>query len=139
MKFRALIIAITLTAMLFIPMTAAFQGRKIPREEAENSLSTSSEGESAQSGSLSTSDADKEDDFTDLYFRIYDLSEKKVVNIGYEDYVRGAIAAEMGAGFEFEAMVAQGTAALSCALYEKNTHFAADYDFTATAGLEPIH
>ena len=131
MKFRALIIAITLTAMLFIPMTAAFQGRKTPREEAENSLSTSSEGESAQSGSLSTSDADKEDDFTDLCFRIYDLSEKKVVNIGYEDYVRGAIAAEMGAGFEFEAMVAQGTAALSCALYEKNTHFAADYDFTA--------
>ena len=37
----------------------------------------------------------------------------------------------MGADFEYAALVAQGRAAFSCALYQKNVHSAADYDFTA--------
>ena len=65
------------------------------------------------------------------FFRIYDLSEETVINVPYADYVKGAVAAEMGAETEPEALAAQACAAFSCALYQKNNHAEADYDFTA--------
>ena len=142
MKFRALIIAITLTAMLFIPMSAAFanpKGQASEEKPKTEEISQAPEEPPAESASQSESEPDKQESFTEEYFRIYDVSEKAVKNVGYEEFVRGAIAAEMGASFEFEALVAQGTAALSCALYEKNTHFAADYDFTADPSNKLIY
>ncbi len=146
MKFRACIIAITLTAMLFIPMSAAFTNLDLQSEKDIGNTDSSSLGQegskpdsSGQSSEASSQVTDNVSSFTDEYFRIYDLTEKVVKNVGYEDYVRGAIAAEMGAGFEFEALVAQGTAALSCGLYQKNAHSTADYDFTADPANKLIY
>ena len=130
MKARAIALAITLTALFFIPMTA------LPTEEAPQ-RSTGSEApaepsqSAAESALQSESSAEQAKSFTESSFRIYDLSTKEIYEVSAADYVRGAIAAEMGADFEYAALVAQGRAAFSCALYQKNVHSAADYDFTA--------
>ena len=66
-------------------------------------------------------------------FRYYDLSEKRVKSISAEDYVRGALAAEMPASFHMEALKAQAVSAHTYALYcaEIADRAGADYDFTA--------
>lgn len=130
MKARAIALAITLTALFFIPMTA------LPTEEAQQrSAGSEAPAEPSQSAAESAlqgeSSAEQAKSFTEASFRIYDLSTKEIYEVSATDYVRGAIAAEMGADFEYAALVAQGRAAFSCALYQKNVHSAADYDFTA--------
>ena len=130
MKIRAIALAITLTALFFIPMTA------LPNEEVQQHISGSeapaqSSYSAAESALQSESTAEQPNSFTEANFRIYDLSAKEIYEVPAADYVRGAIAAEMGADFEYAALVAQGRAAFSCALYQKNAHSAADYDFTA--------
>lgn len=130
MKARAIALAITLTALFFIPMTA------LPTEEAQQRSSGSEapaepSQSAAESALQSESSAEQAKSFTESSFRIYDLSTKEIYEVSAADYVRGAIAAEMGADFEYAALVAQGRAAFSCALYQKNVHSAADYDFTA--------
>ena len=129
MKTRAIILAVTLTALFFIPMTA------IPTEsfqnKAENNFLSQNEQIGEESAAQSGLEPEKANSFTEESFRIYDLTSKEIYEIGAADYVRGAIAAEMGADFEFEALVAQGRAAFSCALYQKSAHTDADYDFTA--------
>ena len=118
MKFRAFIIALTLVLIFFIPMTAIpLDTEPEAPETAENSFE-----KPLESGS---------DDLSPEFFRIYDKTEKAVLEVPYEDYVIGAIAAEMGADFENEALIAQGVAAFSCGLYQKEHHLEADYDFTA--------
>ncbi len=143
MKFRACIIAITLTAVLFLPMPAAFTNLdELPQNGIQNiqGFIQGNQGESSSSGSQQDGlEADNASVFTDEYFRVYDITEQVVKNVSYKEYVRGAIAAEMGAGFEFEALVAQGTAALSCGLYQKNNHASADYDFTADPSNKLIY
>lgn len=124
MKIRAIIFAITLTAMFFIPMTAI----QSETEKQDSSFSLSSNSDETL---LDQSSSDSKEALAEEGFRIYDLSSKEIYTISLHDYVCGAIAAEMGADFEFEALVAQGRAALSCALYQKNAHADADYDFTA--------
>ena len=129
MKTRAIILAVTLTALFFIPMTA------IPTESFQNKAENNSLSQNEQIGEESAAQSglepEKANSFTEESFRIYDLTSKEIYEIGAADYVRGAIAAEMGADFEFEALVAQGRAAFSCALYQKSAHTDADYDFTA--------
>lgn len=122
MKIRAIIFAITLTAMFFIPMTAITEPKKPAKA---HSLPSAADSTSAENGADGISIEPSEG------FRIYDLTSKEIYTVPLHDYVCGAIAAEMGADFEFEALVAQGCAALSCALYQKNAHANADYDFTA--------
>ncbi len=122
-KFRASIIAFTLTVVFFIPMSAIPKNPVLPSEEkspvSENS-SSSPENEIVP-----------EENFPDGTFRIFDLLSENILEVSYSDYVKGAIASEMGADFEFEALVAQGVAAFSCGLYQQKIHFAADYDFSA--------
>ena len=121
-KFRASIIAVTLAVMFFIPLSAI--PKDIPIEEklppSENS-SSSSEPEVSET----------EENFPEGSFRIFDLETETILSVPFSDYVKGAVASEMGADFEFEALVAQGVAAFSCALYQQKIHFAADYDFSA--------
>ena len=123
-KFRASIIAITLAAMFFIPFTAIPKTPALPLEEnppvSENSSSIP-EPEIYET----------EKNPSEGSFRIFDLVTETVFEVPYSDYVKGAIASEMGADFEFEALVAQGVAAFSCGLYQQKIHFAADYDFSA--------
>ena len=123
-KFRASIIAVTLAVMFFIPLSA------IPK----NPASPSKEEPQISEQSSSSSDPEvfeTEEIFPEGSFRIFDLETETVLNVPFSDYVKGAVASEMGADFEFEALVAQGVAAFSCALYQQNIHFAADYDFSA--------
>lgn len=130
MKARAIALAITLTALFFIPMTA-LPTEEAPQRSAGSEAPAESSQSAAESALQSESSAEQAKSFTESSFRIYDLSTKEIYEVSAADYVRGAIAAEMGADFEYAALVAQGRAAFSCALYQKNVHSAADYDFTA--------
>ena len=122
-KFRASIIAVTLAAMFFIPLSAIPKTPDINVEKepppSENSY-PETEAEFLE-----------EPFFLEGTFRIFDLETETVSEVPFSDYVKGAIASEMGADFEFEALVAQGVAAFSCGLYQQKIHFAADYDFSA--------
>lgn len=130
MKARAIALAITLTALFFIPMTA-LPTEEAPQRSAGSEAPAEPSQSAAESALQSESSAEQAKSFTESSFRIYDLSTKEIYEVSAADYVRGAIAAEMGADFEYAALVAQGRAAFSCALYQKNVHSAADYDFTA--------
>lgn len=122
-KFRTSIIAVTLAAMFFIPVSAIPKTPNIYIEEkppvSENSVS------------VPEKDFSEEPFFPEGTFRIFDLETETVSEVSFSDYVKGAIASEMGADFESEALVAQGVAAFSCGLYQQRIHFAADYDFSA--------
>ncbi|MBR5872946.1 MAG: SpoIID/LytB domain-containing protein, partial [Oscillospiraceae bacterium] len=122
-KFRATIIAITLAAMFFIPISAIEKIPPVPEEKPVEQPKTENLSDSEE-------EIPKEPTIEGT-FRIFDLSTEEVTEVSYFDYVAGAIASEMGADFEFDALVAQGIAAFSCGLYQKNIHFAADYDFSA--------
>lgn len=122
-KFRTAIITFTLTLIFFLPILTV---QKSPFSEKENET-LSSESSSFALEKIPESSGE----FPKGSFRIFDLETETVSEVSYEDYVKGAIASEMGADFEFEALVAQGVAAFSCGLYQQNIHFAADYDFSA--------
>lgn len=122
-KFRAAIIAIALSATFFIPLSAIPKAEKIPEEKPPSSGNSSSEAEEPEEI--------KTPEIPEGSFRIFDLSTEEISEVSFADYVKGAIASEMGADFEFEALVAQGIAAFSCGLYQQKIHFAADYDFSA--------
>lgn len=124
LKFRAAVIAFTLAAMFMIPLSAIPKDTEKQKNEKEEISSSSSSSEIGKAEFLTE---EKEENF----FRIFDIESEEIINVSYEDYVKGAIASEMGADFEFEALVAQGVAAFSCGLYQKNAHLAADYDFSA--------
>lgn len=121
-KFRASIIAFTLALTFFLPMTAIPKSESLPSENEFSSSENFSESENISVTEPNTPEGT---------FRIYDLKSETVSEVSFSDYVKGAIAAEMGADFEFEALVAQGVAAFSCGLYQQSVHFAADYDFSA--------
>lgn len=122
-KFRSSVIAVTLAAMFFIPMSAIPENPVLPSEENPPI--------SENSSSAPETEIPEEKQTEEKFFRIFDIETETTMNVPYEDYVKGAIASEMGAGFEFEALVAQGVAAFSCGLYQQKQHFAADYDFSA--------
>lgn len=124
-KFRAAVIAFTLAVMFFIPMSVmGVYEEKMPEEEP---LKTEKEEEKEPYVEEEPAEEIKNEDF----FRIYDIESEKVFEVAYSDYVKGAIASEMGADFEFDALLAQGIAAFSCALYQKEARAAADYDISA--------
>ncbi|MBQ6878333.1 MAG: stage II sporulation protein D [Oscillospiraceae bacterium] len=121
-KFRTALIAFTLTAIFFIPMSAI---PKLPTlEEKPSSEEISVPEEVPQNPSDGPN-------FPEGFFRIFDMETETVLKVKYSDYVKGAVASEMGADFEFEALVAQGVAAFSCGLNQQKSRFAADYDFSA--------
>ncbi len=122
-KFRAAIISITLAAMFFIPMSAIPEKTVLSPDEKPFV--------SENSSSVPEPEIPEKEQNEEKFFRIFDLETENILNIPYEDYVKGAIASEMGADFEYEALVAQGIAAFSCGLYQQKQHFAADYDFSA--------
>lgn len=66
-------------------------------------------------------------------FTYYDMGDGEIKTISAEDYVRGALAAEMPASFHMEALKAQAVSAHTYALYcaEAAGQAGADYDFTA--------
>lgn len=123
-KFRASLIAITLAATFFIPMLSIQKNPVPPSEETPPAF----EDPQAVPEQEFT---EKEQSDEENFFRIFDLGTETILNVSYKDYVKGAIASEMGADFEFEALVAQGVAAFSCGLYQQKQHSAADYDFSA--------
>lgn len=103
--------------------------------EAEASVpEKETEREDIQEESGPSAEKQPEEEATEEIFRIYDTENKIISEVTYRDYVKGAIASEMGADFEFEALVAQGVAAFSCGLYQKELHSEADYDFSAAPG-----
>ncbi len=125
LKFRAAVIAVALAAMFFIPMTAIE-----PKTHAENENIAEEQPETEEK-SEPQEEKNEPEETAGEFFRIFDIETETISEVAYSDYVRGAIASEMGADFEYEALVAQGVAAFSCGLYQKNTHQAADYDFSA--------
>ncbi len=124
-KFRAAVIAATLAIMFFIPMTVMGMYQKdIPEEpvfEEPPALSVKEENETEKHSEKASEET----------FRIFDMESEEIFEVTYSDYVKGAIASEMGADFEFEALAAQGVAAFSCGLYQKESRSAADYDISA--------
>lgn len=127
-KFRAAVIAVTLAAMFFIPMTVmgAYQ-ENITDEPIYDEPPALPENEKSEP----EVPAEKAPEET---FRIFDIETDKITEVSYSDYIKGAIAAEMGADFEFEALIAQGVAAFSCGLYQKESRTGADYDISAAPG-----
>ena len=128
LKFRAAVLAVTLTVMFFIPMSA------IPKEEAPEDEISSSQSGSSEAEEEREESTEEPQEAEEGFFRIYDLENETVTEVAFSDYVKGAIASEVGADFEFEAQVAQGVAAFSCGLYQQKSHAAADYDFSAAPG-----
>lgn len=126
LKFRAAVLAIAMVLMFFIPMTAI--KIDVPEEKPEKAESFLEKEENKTPEKEQNNEKEEDEEET---FRIFDIETEEIKEIPYSDYVKGAIASEMGADFEFEALVAQGLAAFSCGLYQKNTHQAADYDFSA--------
>ncbi len=124
-KFRAAVMAAVLTAMFFIPMTAIPKTEKIPQISKEPAQSSSSQEE------VPSSEEELAEQPQEEYFRIFDVTTEEILDVNYFDYVAGAIASEMGASFEGEALTAQGIAAFSCALYQQRANSDADYDFSA--------
>ena len=122
LKFRFAVIFISSIIMFLIPMTVIESEAPEEKMEIEEDFA-----EKKDKIEKPEDDKSEKEDF----FRIFDLETEKILNVSYEDYVRGAIASEMGADFEYEAMVAQGVAAFSCGLYQKNSRAYADYDFSA--------
>lgn len=125
-KFRAAVIAATLAIMFFIPMTALGEyAEPLPEDKITE------KEEPIQEDTVLEYEEPPEEPVTEEFFRIFDMESEEITEVSYLDYVKGAIASEMGADFEFEALVAQGVAAFSCGLYQKNARTAADYDISA--------
>ncbi len=64
------------------------------------------------------------------YFKVYLTEEDKIEKMSCEDYIFGVVAAEMGGGYEQEALKAQTVAAYTFALYRKAENKKEDYDIT---------
>lgn len=122
-KFRAAVIGITLAVMFFIPMGLI--------EKEESGVFENAEKETPVEEDFEAQLLKEENE---EFFRIFDMETEEILNVGYSDYVKGAIASEMGADFEFEALVAQGVAAFTCGLYQKESKSDGDYDFSAAPG-----
>ena len=132
MKFRAFLFALTMTALLFLPMTAAFGKEEVPKPALP-----SPEIPSDSSETVPEEPKDSLPESADpVIFRIFDTGEEILREVPAFDYVSGAIAAEMGADFEQEALLAQGIAAYTLALYQKDANAGSDYDFTADPGAK---
>lgn len=138
MKFRAFLFALTFTVMLFLPMTAAL-GAEAPETEPNETGEPLTETAPAPSEQVTVENDATAEPAALPVFRIYDETEKTVREVPALDYVAGAIAAEMGADFEPEALLAQGIAAFSCALYQKEAHEGTEYDFTADPTEKQIY
>ena len=122
-KFRAAVIAVTLAVLFFVPTTVMAKEETAQKEETEPKKTE----EIFEEPKPEEPELEEQEQF----FRIYDMETEEIKNVTYSDYVKGAVAAEMGASFEEEALAAQGVAAFSYALYHKELHSAADYDFSA--------
>ncbi len=132
-KFRAAVMALFLSAMFFIPMGAIPKVKPdLPGQNISSEIS-SSVPEKEEELPLENEEQPKEpeEQKQEDFFRIYDMTTEKVTKVSYSDYVKGAIASEMGADFEEDALIAQGMAAFSCGLYQKEKHTESDYDFSA--------
>ena len=86
-----------------------------PASTIETATNSSPPKESSESIPLPTSSTSYK--FPRDYFNILNLSSGKVEKVSIEDYVRGAIAAEMPASFHEEALTAQGVSALTYAIF----------------------
>ena len=117
----------TLGIMFFIPMTVMGEYEYAIEKEPEFFEEPAPEEPPKEP----IKDEKTEEIPAEEYFRIFDMETEKVENVAYSDYIKGAIASEMGADFEFEALVAQGIAAFSCGLYQKEIRTDADYDISA--------
>lgn len=70
----------------------------------------------------------------DMIVKVYIASDDKIVEMNFEEYLKGVVAAEMPAGFELEALKAQAVAARTYALGrikgiyapKEDVHFGAD-------------
>ena len=85
MKTRAIALAITLTAMFFIPMTALPE--EAQQHPAGSKLPPQSSQSTAESPSQSEALPEKAESFTEERFRIYDLTTKEIYEIGADDYI----------------------------------------------------
>jgi len=66
------------------------------------------------------------------FIRVKDEETGKVLNVVFEDYIKGVLAGEMGASFPLEALKAQAVAARSYAMYKMEKTKQDDYDIVNT-------
>lgn len=64
--------------------------------------------------------------------RVKDVSADKIVEVPFEEYVKGVLAGEMPTSFELEALKAQAVAARSYALIQMKKNESKDYDVVNT-------
>ena len=64
--------------------------------------------------------------------RVKDVGNNKVVNVSFEEYIKGVLAGEMPASFELEALKAQAVAARSYVLVQMDKNKNNDYDVVNT-------
>ena len=64
--------------------------------------------------------------------RVKDVSNDKIINVSFEEYIKGVLAGEMPASFELEALKAQAVAARSYVLVQMEKNKENDYDVVNT-------
>ena len=64
--------------------------------------------------------------------RVKDVGNNKVINVSFEEYIKGVLAGEMPASFELEALKAQAVAARSYVLVQMDKNKKNDYDVVNT-------
>lgn len=126
MNRRGLSIALLALMMFLIPLLA-LTGRKVDVHFLPSDIASQPQSNSGQS---STAGDDMQEDEQPLKssnaiaisgddFRILDEKSGKVLKVSAQDYVRGAVAAELPPTFHPEALKAQAVAAHTYALYKR--------------------
>ena len=127
------IISLTLVVVA-VPVLSVFQSNNLAVAEEVSSSSESSVSEvlptllevksvASEEFSVSTTRTEPKNNsyvFSRDYFKVYDKGSEKIINVSVDDYVLGAIAAEMPSTFHREALIAQGISALSYAVFNAN-------------------
>lgn len=148
MKFNLCLLCLFVAFLIFIPMTLKpaspdsqpVQASSAQQWESPESPSLSAVPEPIPVPSIQPTETDENhrkkykpplwfkvpSKKVSLEFKILNESTGQVETIGYQDYVKGAICAEIPPDFHLEAMKAQGVAALTYAIYNQNLNRASN-------------
>ena len=92
-----------------------------PQEKNQNEISVKTESNTAENIEISTQNEKKSESSIEINdFLVLDKDSDCVMRVSAKEYVIGAVAAEMPAEFEEEALKAQAVAAYICSKAEKN-------------------
>lgn len=125
MRISALLAMLLTGLMIFLPLYLYGDAPAVPQASEPSGVSTGSaswEEDPApelQEFQRPAAQLPMEEPLSDLTsFRIYNRSTGQVEEVSVQDYVRGAVAAEMPATFHSEAMKAQAVSAHTYAIYQ---------------------